>query len=217
MAVLGVPGTDATFDGEPKTPKGRRAKARLLDAARQVIGQRGLANTRVVDITDAADMSTGAFYRYFGDKDDVLLALLARLWTETYESSRVPWDRDDPMYSVSRSTVQYMRNYHKHADLMRIQVEAAQSHPRAAEIWHAAREMFYSRIRRSLRRGRDEGVVRDDIDLELAASLLAGMTEHYAYLAYVTEEAPSRSEEEIGCAIADIWARGVYEPWSIPE
>jgi len=52
-------------------PKAVRSRARLLEAARDVFGSLGYEGTRVDDVTSAASMSHGTFYRYFSGKEEV--------------------------------------------------------------------------------------------------------------------------------------------------
>jgi AcrR family transcriptional regulator len=51
--------------------KAARSRARLLEAARDVLGNLGYEGTRVDDIASAASMSHGAFYRYFASKEEI--------------------------------------------------------------------------------------------------------------------------------------------------
>lgn len=51
--------------------KAARSRARLLEAAREVFGNLGYEGTRVDDVASAADMSHGAFYRYFAGKEEL--------------------------------------------------------------------------------------------------------------------------------------------------
>lgn len=197
---------------EPKTRKGRRSKRALLDAARVVFRERGFTYARVSDMAAQAGMSNGAFYRYFKDKHDVLMALLNELIQEMYDFSRVPWQPGDPRHSVIESTFRYLELYRDNADLMRVEIEAAQTEPTVQVVWQEARAMFFQRIARSLRRGQDMGIVRPEVDPDLAASLLGGMTEHYAYLHYVLGEEPHRDLRELTEQISLIWASGVYLP-----
>lgn len=60
---------EARLDGSGLTAAGRRTLDALLDAGRGVLVARGYHGTRVDDIADAADLSHGAFYRYFENKD----------------------------------------------------------------------------------------------------------------------------------------------------
>lgn len=51
-------------------------KPRLLRAAADVFARRGYAGTRVSEIADAAGLSNGALYAYFGSKSDLLVDAL---------------------------------------------------------------------------------------------------------------------------------------------
>lgn len=201
---------DVGRDVEPKTRKGRESKRALMKAARAVFRDHGFAYARVSDMAAQAGMSNGAFYRYFVDKHDVLMALLDELSQEMYEMSREPWQPGDPQHSVRETTQRYFELYRDNADLMRVEIEAAQTEPVVRDLWQGSRNMFYRRIARSLRRGQEQGIVRRELDADLAASLLGGMTEHYAYLQYVLNEQPNRSTKMLAEQVALIWASGVY-------
>ncbi len=59
----------SSLDGTGLTAAGQRTLDALLDAGRGVLVARGYHGTRVDDIATAADLSHGAFYRYFQNKD----------------------------------------------------------------------------------------------------------------------------------------------------
>jgi AcrR family transcriptional regulator len=54
------------------------SRQHILDEAAKVFANRGLANTKVSDLAEAAGVSQGLLYRYFTDKDDIFIALLER-------------------------------------------------------------------------------------------------------------------------------------------
>ncbi|HEY3143295.1 MAG TPA: TetR/AcrR family transcriptional regulator [Acidimicrobiales bacterium] len=60
------------------SPTGQRTLETLLVAAHEVLVTRGYFGTRVDDITAAAGVSHGAFYRYFENKDHVIRVLALR-------------------------------------------------------------------------------------------------------------------------------------------
>lgn len=57
-------------EDRPLRPRGEQTRRRLLDAGATLLPARGYHETRVDDITTAAGVSHGSFYRYFADKDD---------------------------------------------------------------------------------------------------------------------------------------------------
>jgi AcrR family transcriptional regulator len=78
-------------------PTGRQRADRLVDAARELANQTGSAAFTVAEVVDRAGASLKGFYRSFGGKDDLLVALLeadsrvgAGLLTELVERHRAP-------------------------------------------------------------------------------------------------------------------------------
>jgi AcrR family transcriptional regulator len=65
-------------DPEDLSPTGARTLAALLAAGHDVLVARGYHGTRVDDITQAAKVSHGAFYRYFDNKDHLIRLLAVR-------------------------------------------------------------------------------------------------------------------------------------------
>ncbi len=61
---------------------GEATRARLLDAAIEVLAERGYHAVRVDDIVQRADVSHGTFYLYFANKDAMVVALAERCAAE---------------------------------------------------------------------------------------------------------------------------------------
>jgi len=72
----------AAGKGEPPTPKGLKAREKMLKAAGEVFYKGGYGRSGVADICAAADMAVGGFYRYFSGKEEVLETILAGLETD---------------------------------------------------------------------------------------------------------------------------------------
>ncbi|NLA65139.1 MAG: TetR/AcrR family transcriptional regulator, partial [Leucobacter sp.] len=164
----------------PATPKGRGTRERLKLAATQLFAARSYAEVRITDITAAADLSPGAFYRYFDDRRALMLELLREMTAEVFDFARTPMDVQSPITSVLETTRRYFEFYESHRALFGLMIELSQSDREVAEIWAGTQRDFYSRIARALRRGVGSGRFRSDIDPELAAEMLGSMTEFYA-------------------------------------
>jgi len=64
-----------------KTPRQRRKqknKETILDAATQLLNQKGIENLSVREIAKAADYSPAALYKYFDSKEAIIRAVIAR-------------------------------------------------------------------------------------------------------------------------------------------
>jgi TetR/AcrR family transcriptional repressor of nem operon len=58
------------------TAKGRATKERIVRVASELMLERGVARTTIEDIQDAANVSTSQMYHYFGDKEDLVAAVI---------------------------------------------------------------------------------------------------------------------------------------------
>jgi TetR/AcrR family transcriptional regulator len=77
------------------------ARRRLLEAAGRCIVRRGNAQIRMAEVADEAGVSRSTVYRYFPNRDEVLLGLmLARVDTALGELVRSLRDPDDPVRSL---------------------------------------------------------------------------------------------------------------------
>jgi AcrR family transcriptional regulator len=61
------------------------SRQHILDEAAKVFANKGLANTKINDLAEAAGISQGLLYRYFTDKDDIFIALLEKPVTGAIE------------------------------------------------------------------------------------------------------------------------------------
>ena len=61
----------------PVQPRSLKTRAKLIDAARAIVGQSGLAALRVEDVVARADVAKGTFFAHFADKDGLLVQLIA--------------------------------------------------------------------------------------------------------------------------------------------
>jgi AcrR family transcriptional regulator len=124
----------AGMEGEPDhadlTSAGRRTLATLLDSAHAVLVSRGYHATRVDDITTAAGMSHGAFYRYFPNKDQVVRTLAMRAMGRIGAAfASMPSAIGDDGKQLRAWLGQYGSSYAQEAMMIRVWVDATASDP----------------------------------------------------------------------------------------
>lgn len=66
-----------TVDDRKFTPKGLATRERIVEAAANLIHERGVAGTTTEDVRDAADVSSSQLYHYFEDKMALVRAVIA--------------------------------------------------------------------------------------------------------------------------------------------
>src|SRR5438093_13566714 len=82
----------------PRTPRGARTRAALVTAARTVFERDGYLNARLTDITAEANCSTGSFYTYFTNKEEIFAAVLEEAQEEMlHPHVREITDAEDPV------------------------------------------------------------------------------------------------------------------------
>ena len=66
------------------TPKGERARNRIVEAAAQLVYERGVAGTTLDDIRSAAGVSGSQLSHYFAGKDELVQAVIG------YQAATIP-------------------------------------------------------------------------------------------------------------------------------
>ena len=64
--------------GSRLTPKGAATRARIVDAAAELIFQQGVARTTIEEVRDSAHVSNSQLYHYFEDKPALVRAVIER-------------------------------------------------------------------------------------------------------------------------------------------
>jgi AcrR family transcriptional regulator len=115
---------------EPPTPSGRQTWEALLEAGRRTFAGRGYHRTRIGDVTETADVSRAAFYRYFEDKDQLARILTTRaMQVVSRVLAELPVSALDGGAAGRRALRRWLRRYGRaqvhEAAMLRVWVDAA--------------------------------------------------------------------------------------------
>lgn len=80
----------------PRPDVSEARKNQILDAATNVFIRQGLHKARVDDIADEANLSKGAVYWYFKSRDEIIIAILDRLFEREFRGLRELQSDDRP-------------------------------------------------------------------------------------------------------------------------
>ena len=168
----------------PRSRKGVRTRARLVDAAKQVFERDGFLEARIVDIAETAGLAPGTFYHYFDSKEqifrEVAEAQEERL-TAPPEDGTGAAD-DTPVGRIRRANLLYLQRYRDEAALMGVIEQVSRYDDHVNEARMRRQKHFADRAERAIRRLQKDGEASPEIDPEIAALALGSMVARVAEL-----------------------------------
>jgi AcrR family transcriptional regulator len=171
---------DVPVLGAPERLERTGVPGRLLEAATRLFAQNGFESTSVQEVVEAAGVTKGAMYHYFGSKDDLLYEIYHRLLSVQMErlekllagpgsyAARVHAAAVDVvMTSLANldDTVIFFRSMH----MLGAEKQA---------LVRAERRRYHERFRDVISQGQAAGEFRSDIPAELVVDYYFGAIHH---------------------------------------
>jgi AcrR family transcriptional regulator len=95
----------ASTRSRPKGDKRERTRAKLLEAARSLIREKGHEHTTLEEIAERAGMTTGAIYGNFKNRDDLFIALGQTYWAPIKPRVKSGASFSDVMRAMAEATI----------------------------------------------------------------------------------------------------------------
>jgi AcrR family transcriptional regulator len=172
--------------GVPKGDKRARTRAKLIEAAAKLVGEKGLEQTSLDEVAQRAGMTRGAIYGNFKDRDELFLAVAEARWQPIV-----------PKFKPGASYAEQMR-------ILAEAVVAAIPARRAASVGAASYQLYalthekmrlrYVQINAELYRKAAEGLLAfvPEHELPMPAHLLVrvlhGLIDGLLFLSFLTPE-----------------------------
>lgn len=156
----------------------------------------------VESIAKGAGLSRGSLYFYFGSKQEVLAALVARTVAQLHMDEQLTGPESPVRDIVRRAVENTARTWREHGTVMRAAVEFSAEVPEIAQLWHATVANNTEAMARVLVAA---GLPDDDGPTGAAAlaQALCWMTERNFYHASTQTGGLDRMTE----TMVDIWCR----------
>lgn len=194
-------------DVEPVTDRGRRTRAQLVAAARQVFEANGYSATTMNEIATAAGVSHGTVYTYFTDKRDVFRAVVDDLRDQLAVDWRVGHEDADPLTRIDQGNRNFVNTYGKHIRLFEVVDEAGSDDPEFRQLSVDTRQRYVERSVAGIKRLQQEGLVDQNLDSYLTASALCAMVEGFARRWLIRHE--EYDPETIADTLTLLWAKAL--------
>jgi AcrR family transcriptional regulator len=193
--------------------KGRQTQQALEQAARKLFAERGFHGTTLADITAAAGKSPAVFYRYFGDKEDLLAALAESFLHDVVAPSglsvRLPDSPDDTEF-FSSVVSGYWNMFKQNIGIMTAVAQLAGRQQRFTALQNEFRRFGIDIVAASVRRAQAQGY-GGELDPEHTAAAIALLFENFTTVVV----GPSTLKLQISDAdavttLATIWKKTLY-------
>jgi AcrR family transcriptional regulator len=196
-------GVDAT-----REQRRERAREGLRDALLQAAGKRSFAELKIEEIAAAAGLSRSAFYFYYSSKYELLRDATGRVAEELFADASTWYEGEGESVEMIRQVLAAnAASWSKHADLLRMTVEAAGYDPEIEAFWRGLLTRFIDGVARRVRADQESGSTSADVDPERAAEVLVYATETYFHRRIACDGATPPLAVE---AIAPVWIGALY-------
>jgi AcrR family transcriptional regulator len=163
--------------GAPPVPQ------RLMAAATRLFSERGYDRTSVQEIVEAAGVTKGALYHYFGSKDDLLHEIYGRLLRRQKERLDAYADADEPVERrLRRAAADVVVTTIDNLDDAKIFFRSMhQLSPEKQKQVRAERRLYHERFRDLVEEGQRSGVFNADTPPDLVVDYHFGSVHHLSH------------------------------------
>lgn len=159
-----------------KTRKSMETRERIMQAASDLMSERGSVDFQMGEVSDRCNMSKGSLYYYFVDKDDLVHAIFERAIDELLSSIQKVVDNastaEDALHGVC---MEYASRVCSGSPIaLAMMRELVRSRGQEASHLSDPLESIVGVITHELELAQEDGAVREGVDCRLAALSLCG-------------------------------------------
>ena len=208
-ATSNIDGVTTGVDpGDRKARRREEVKARLRAALLSLACERPFSDIKVADLTAEAGLSRSAFYFYYDHKRDLLIEVVKQISDEIIALSKGHFASNDDPREIVRAVLRgNAEAWERHADMLRLAVEASAYDEDVQRFWSGTIEDFTAAVTARMRVDQAKGLIAADLDADTCAEVMVTGTEGFFYRKISSR---SLSSEQAVAALEPIWIRLLY-------
>ncbi len=195
---------------ELPTVRGRRTRAAIDTAARDVIARKGVLATTISDIAMQARRSTASFYNYYDSKEEMVREWALRFRDEANERAKSVTRHGLSNQERAReaAAAHWLTYRHRLAEMIGVS-QLAMVNDDFAEYWAEMCAIPISFITNMVKRAQSEGYCPDD-DPHLLAVAIVSMFNQFCYVQLSGRDTGDVDDEACITTLANIFYRAIY-------
>lgn len=180
----------------------------VLRAAIELAGSAPFKDLTIDEIARAAGVSRPAFYQYFRDKGELLLAAVEEVSRALYDEADSWWNGEGPPEELVRGAIGGVAAvWAENARLLRVATEVSTYDEEVRSFWVELVGQFVEATAEHIRADQAEGRARPGLDPEATAEALVWMTERCCYI-FISRD--GRSPAVVTAALIPVWVGALY-------
>lgn len=182
-------------------------KSSVRTATLELVRDTPFKDLTIDEIARSAGLTRSAFYFYFRDKHELLMAAIEDVVDALYQEADRWWHGDGQGEQLVREALTgVVAVYTQHATLLRVATEVSTYDDEVRQFWRDLVGRFVTATAAHLQREQAAGRTRA-LDPERTAESLVWMTERCCYIHLAGGE---RTGEEVVEALAPVWSAALY-------
>ncbi len=181
--------------------KGELRKNQILDYSKRIFSEKGYHETYVEEVIKEARVGKGTFYRYFKNKEDLFISLLIKFlneWEDAASLDLADFKSDNINSMLKLLILRSFKFFRENEDLCNIYLRIGPGLNKIFDPYLAKfEEKMLNYIIIYLKEGIKLGIVRADLDIELAANIAAGAFLRVDYYYFVLKKNNGNNQVDI--------------------
>jgi TetR/AcrR family fatty acid metabolism transcriptional regulator len=199
-----------SYKSKPPVPASDKHQ-RILDAAIQVIAEKGFFHSRVSEIAKRAGVADGTIYLYFKNKDELLMAAIDSAFHGFIGRARTE------LAKLSGAREKLRRMAFLHLDALGsnrnmaivFQTELRHSAKFLAQFSHKLLVEYFDLIKSVLREGQEAGVFRPELPVKIAVNCFFGAVDEMVTAWILSDRDHDYPLSSLADVIVDILLKGM--------
>lgn len=159
-----------------KTRKSARTRTSIMEAALDLMTERGSTDFQMSEVAQRCGISKGALYYYFADRDELADAVLDEVLDDTVDAiERIAREAPSAREAIDGLCAEMARRFEAGSPLaLATTNELAHAHGNVLSAATERLDRIVRVVEGQIERAREEGIVREDADASLVATFVVG-------------------------------------------
>jgi AcrR family transcriptional regulator len=195
-------------NGVERRADARGNRVRVIEAAKETFAEKGIIAAEMKEIAERAGVGVGTIYRNFPNKDDLIAEIVREAVAEIEQTIATAEEYDDAIVGLREALTELFHVVERLGWLIDAVLSGQLPESVKAEVDAQQKERDNRGFHRIIRRGIEQGRIRNDVNVEVVVAFLAGTLAPWN-LERIRSNVPA---EQLADEIVDVLLRGAAAP-----